>query len=239
MYKKDLDRFQKIISYEFNDIDILIIALTHTSFASEFRLKEHNERMEFLGDSILGFIVVEHLYKKFPDLKEGELSKIKSTIVSAYNVSKWAKEIFLGSFISLGKGEDTKKSRSRESLLCDAFEALIGAIYLDGGIEKAKDFVSSFLIKSTEIETIDFKSKLQEFIQSQYMQLPEYKVLKETGPDHDKYFESAVYLKDRLLGVGKGHSKKEAEQLAAHKAILNIEAQDCNQQETKMHKRKE
>ncbi|MDR1952732.1 MAG: ribonuclease III [Elusimicrobiota bacterium] len=222
MLTKNIDEFQKVISYKFNDIEILRTALTHSSYASEFALKSNNERMEFLGDSILGFIVVENLYKKFPEYKEGELSQLKSKIVSAHSLSAWAKEISLGDFVYLGKGQDTKKARGRENLLCDSFEALIGAIYLDGGVEEAKNFILKFLHKPPSFETTDFKSKLQEIIQSQYAVLPEYKVLKETGPDHNKYFEMAVYLRKRLLGVGKGHSKKEAEQFAAQKAIDNI-----------------
>jgi ribonuclease-3 len=231
--KKDLGRFEKIIQYKFNDINVLTIALTHSSYASEFSLKYSNERMELLGDAVLGFVVIENLYKKFPESSEGELTKLKSRIVSAQNVSSWAKEISLSSFLYLGRGQDTQKNKSRENLLCDAFECIVGAIFLDSGIEEAKKFILNFVSKPLLNKTIDFKSNLQELMQSQFGMLPKYKTLKITGPQHDRFFEIAVYFQSRMLGKGSGHSKKEAQQNAAQEA-LNIINDDKHQQENSL-----
>ncbi|MDR2771887.1 MAG: ribonuclease III [Elusimicrobiota bacterium] len=222
MLTNHFDKFQKIIDYKFKNVEILKTALTHSSYASEFVLRYNNERMEFLGDSVLGFVVVESLYKDFPEYREGELSRLKSKIVSAHNLSIWAKEVSLGDFVLLGKGQNTPRERMRPNLLSNSFEAVICAIYLDGGIESARKFILRFLHRLPVIDMNDFKSKLQEIAQSQYAILPEYKVLKETGPEHNKCFEMAVYLKKKLLGTGTGYSKKEAEQIAAQQAISNI-----------------
>jgi ribonuclease-3 len=150
------------------------------------------------------------------------LSQLKAQIVSASNLSIWAKEINLGFYILLGRSEDAFEARNRESLLCDAFEAIVGAIHLDGGFENAKKFVLKFLDIRREIIITDYKSRLQEEAQSVYKELPEYRIIKEFGPDHNKKFEVAVYVKNRLLGKGIGSSKKEAHQSAAKQAMENI-----------------
>ena len=222
MLNKSFEKLQKVIEYNFNNLEVLITAMTHKSYAAESELKTYNERMEFLGDSILSVIVAESLYLRFSDETEGKLSQLKSQIVSAQNLSGWAKEIKLGGFILLGKSEDGDEARSREGLLCDAFEALVCAVYLDGGIEEAKKLVLRFLDKQQQIVITDYKSRLQETAQSEFKILPEYKVVREYGPDHDKKFEVSVYVKNKLLGSGEGHSKKEAQQAAAKKAIRNI-----------------
>jgi ribonuclease-3 len=222
MPSKDLNKFQTIIEYQFNNLEILTMALTHSSYAAEFALKDYNERIEFLGDSVLGLIVADSLYKKFPDKQEGDLSQLKSKMVSAQNISAWAREISLGDYVILGNGQDGSKARNRENLLCDSFEALIGAIYLDGGYEKANEFVLKFLYKPLKFAAMDYKSELQELIQSKYCVLPSYRIIKQKGPDHNKYFESAVYIRGKLLGIGGGYSKKESQQLAAQKALINI-----------------
>lgn len=222
MSNKSLEKLQKVIEYEFNNLEVLISALTHKSYAAETGLKYYNERMEFLGDSILSAIVVENLYARYPSETEGKLSQLKAQIVSAQNLSQWAKEIKLGDYILLGKSEDSQEARNRESLLCDLFEAVVGAVYLDGGFDSSRKFVLKFLDKQTDIVITDYKSRLQETAQSQYKELPEYKIIKEFGPDHDKKFEAAVYVKKKLLGKGVGHSKKEAQQSAAKKAMKNI-----------------
>ncbi|MCL2145206.1 MAG: ribonuclease III [Endomicrobia bacterium] len=222
MSNRNFEELQKVIEYEFNNLEVLIAALTHKSCAAEFGLKIYNERMEFLGDSILSAIVAESLYNRYSDETEGKLSQLKSQIVSSQNLSEWAKEIKLGDFVLLGKSEDTIESRQREGLLCDVFEALVCAVYLDGGFENAKKFVLKFLDKQQDIVITDYKSRLQEAVQSEYKILPKYKILRERGPDHDKNFEVAVYVKDQLLGKGVGHSKKEAQQEAALKALENI-----------------
>jgi ribonuclease-3 len=222
MLSKDYEKLQDIFEYKFNNLEILRTALTHKSYAVEYGKKNYNERMEFLGDSILSVIIVETLYLIYPSESEGKLSQLKAQIVSASNLSIWAKEINLGDYIFLGKSEDVFEARNRESLLCDVFEAIIGAVYLDGGFEHAKRFVLKFLDTQKEIVITDYKSRLQELTQSVYKELPEYKIIKEFGPDHNKKFEVTVYVKRRLLGTGTGNSKKEAQQSAAEQAMKNI-----------------
>ncbi|MCA6079566.1 MAG: ribonuclease III [Endomicrobium sp.] len=222
MLNKSREKLQEIIEYRFNDIEVLTTALTHRSYATETSRKNCNERMEFLGDSILSAVVAEALYLRYPYENEGKLSQLKSQIVSAHNLSGWAREVDLGDCVYLGKNEDTKEARQRESLLCDVFEAVTGAIYLDGGFENVKKFVLKFLDSHKEIIITDYKSRLQEIIQSIYKELPEYKIIKESGYDHSKKFEAAVYIKNKLLGKGMGNSKKEAQQFAAKQAMKNI-----------------
>jgi ribonuclease-3 len=219
MPNKDYGKLQNLIGRKFDNPEVLIEALTHKSCASSGVPKKNNERLEFLGDGILSAIVVEFLYEKFPLENEGKLSQLKAQIVSARNVSLLAKEIALGDYVLFGKSEDTKESRLRESLLCDVFEAVCGAVFLDGGYPAAKSFVLKFLSGQSEIIITDYKSRLQETAQSEYKELPEYEVLKELGPDHSKKFEVAVYVKKKLLGTGVGHSKKEAQQAAAKEAL--------------------
>ncbi|MDR1696115.1 MAG: ribonuclease III [Endomicrobium sp.] len=225
MKNKELEKLQKVIEYTFNNLEVLITALTHKSRAAESGFGSYNERMEFLGDSILSAVVADALYKRYPEESEGKLSQLKSQIVSSQNLSSWAKLINLGDFIFLGKSEDNKEARGREGLLGDAFEAVSGAIYIDGGFENAKKFVLKFLDGQKEIEITDYKSRLQEATQSDCKELPKYKITREFGPDHDKKFEAAVYVKGGLLGKGAGHSKKEAQQEAAKKALENIKRQ--------------
>ncbi|OEG69661.1 hypothetical protein ATZ36_08235 [Candidatus Endomicrobiellum trichonymphae] len=153
------------------------------------------------------------------------MSQFKAQIISAHNLSGWAREVDLGSCVYLGKSEDTKEARQRESLLCDVFEAVTGAIYLDGGFENAKKFILRFLNDCKEIEITDYKSRLQEILQLIYKELPEYKIIKEFGPDHNKKFEVAVYIKNKFLGKGAGNSKKEAQHSAAEQAIKNIKTE--------------
>jgi len=224
MTNKSLEELQKVIEYKFNNLEVLITALTHKSYASDAGSKNYNERMEFLGDSVLSAVVVEALYNKFPDDPEGKLSQYKSQTVSAANLSCWAQSIGLGDFIFLGKSEDSPQARRRESLLCDTFEAVVGALYLDGGLDAARKFVLNFFDFNLmpEAAETDYKSRLQEAVQSECGKLPEYVILKEFGPDHNKEFEAGVYVKDKLLGKGTGHTKKEAQQFAAKEAIKNI-----------------
>jgi ribonuclease-3 len=223
MLNKNCERFQKVIEYEFGDPEILITALTHKSYTAEtIGVENYNERMEFLGDSILSAVVAETLYLRYPCESEGKLSQFKAQIVSAHNLSGWAREVNLGDCMYLGKGEYTEEARRRENLLCDVFEAVVGAIYLDGGFENAKKFILKFLNNHEEIEIIDYKSRLQEILQSIYKELPEYKVVKEFGPDHNKKFEDDVYIKGKFLGKGAGNSKKKAQQFAAKQAMKNI-----------------
>jgi ribonuclease-3 len=225
MLNKNQEKLQKFIEYEFDNPEILVTALTHKSYVVETGVENYNERMEFLGDSILSAIVAETFYLRYPRVCEGKLSQFKAQIISAHNLSGWAREVDLGNCIYLGKSEDTKEARQRENLLCDVFEAVIGAIYLDGGFEDAKKFILRFLNDCKEIKITDYKSRLQEILQSIYKELPEYKIIKEFGPDHNKKFEVAVYIKSKFLGQGAGNSKKEAQQIAAEHAIKNVKTE--------------
>lgn len=219
---KDLQKLEKAIGYKFHNTDLLKKALTHKSYAAEIGDMQYNERLEFLGDSILGASVVDFLYHKYPDQNEGRLSQLKSQIVSRQTLSRWAKEIKLGNYMYISRGEDAAGGRKRDSLLSNTLEALIASIYLDAGFLPAKKFILSYLTRQRRLVVNDTKSKLQEFIQSKHKTLPDYKVIKESGPDHDKIFEIGVFLRKNLLGVGKGHSKKEAEQVAARLALRHL-----------------
>jgi ribonuclease-3 len=219
MLNKKCKNFQNIIGYNFNDKSLLIMALTHKSYAVECGINIYNERIEFLGDSILSMIVAEELYNRYKNETEGNLSKFKAYIVSMVNINSWAKKISLNEYMFLGKSEKKKK---RSSFLCDVFEAVIGAIYLDGGFEKAKKFVVRFLNCQKKITINDYKSKLQEFVQFNYGETPRYEITKEIGPSHNRKFEAVVYVMNSISGKGIGYSKKTAHQSAAKQAIKNI-----------------
>ncbi|MDD3922843.1 MAG: ribonuclease III [Endomicrobiaceae bacterium] len=218
----NLKILQDNLGYQFKNQDYLKLALTHRSYSSEYGLKDCNERMEFLGDSILSAIVAEFLYDKYVNDNEGKLSQLKSQIVSAKNLSKWAKNINLDKFILISKSEELNSARNRDTLLCDSFEAIIGAIYLDSDFLITSDFIKKFLSSQKKFVVVDYKSTLQEKVQSEFQTLPQYKVLKEYGPDHDKKFEVGVYINESLLGIGVGISKKEAEQMSAKQASKKL-----------------
>ena len=214
---------EKRIGYSFNNKDYLMVALTHSSFANERHNGiQSNERMEFLGDAVLSIISAEFLYKKYPNMPEGELSKLRSSLVCTESLSGFAREISLGSVLFLGKGEINTGGEDRPSILENAFEALIAAIYLDGGMECAKQFVLSFLEKTVENHKIsfkDYKTTLQEVVQQNPDENVTYVLVGESGPDHDKQFEVEVHLNSNVIGRGKGRSKKSAEQAAAKEAL--------------------
>ncbi|WP_018249673.1 ribonuclease III [Orenia marismortui] len=226
---KSLEELQQQIQIFFNDIDLLERAITHKSFANENRhlgLKD-NERLEFLGDSVQDLVVSEYMILEYPDHPEGELAKIRSVVVSAPVLAEKAKEINLGKYLLLGKGEEMTGGRKRDSILADAFEALVGSIYLDQGLEVIKDFILKLLIpdikkveKGEHIQ--DYKTLLQEIIQKNSNARPEYEVIKEEGPDHNKQFTIQVNFEEEVLGVGTGSSKKEAQQKAARNAIDKV-----------------
>ena len=218
----NFEEVQKNLGYEFRDLNFLKIALTHRSYSSEYGLKYCNERMEFLGDGILSAVVSEYLYNKYGEDNEGKLSQIKAQIVSAKSLSAWAKKIKLDKFILISKSEDSNFARQRESLLCDSFEAIIGAIYLDSNFEIVKNFIHKFLSLEQTVELTDYKTSLQELVQAEFQNLPEYKVVREYGPDHDKKFEIAVFIEGKQFGLGIGSSKKEAEQNSAKQAYKKL-----------------
>jgi ribonuclease-3 len=235
---KQLRRFAKSLGVPLGDGCFFDEALTHKSYSHEragLPAPPHNEKLEFLGDSILGLVVCEYLYAYFPTVDEGGLSKIKSVVVSAQFLSQKAKDIELGSALRLGKGEEKSGGRERPALLADAIEALIGAVYLCGGLEAARNFILSMLEKDLRQAqkgqiSKDYKTLLQEHFQRTQKQAPQYRVAREWGPDHNRSFEVECTLGDQVLSKGTGKSKKEAEQDAAHRTAV---AEDLIEGETK------
>jgi ribonuclease-3 len=220
----DLAPLQRLLRHKFKSSKLLEEALTHKSFAMERGSRVFNERLEFLGDSVLASVVAHYLFKRYPSDDEGRLSKLKSQLVSRPSLVVWAREINLGHALRMSEGEAATGGRERDSLLANAFEALIGAIFLDGGFAVAQRFIVRHLSKKKRIVETDYKSKLQELIQKRYKIPPAYTIAEETGPDHHKTFVMQVHVRRRLLGQGEGHSKKEAEQAAALVALRKIRA---------------
>lgn len=220
----DFSTFEDKIEYQFKNKSLLKEALTHSSYANEVRNgTKCNERMEFLGDAVLSIVTAELLYNKFPDMPEGELSKLRSSLVCTAELSAFAKEIGLGEYLLLGKGEKNTGGKERPSILENAFEALIAAIYIDGGMEKAKAHILRFLNSALENHKMnfkDYKTQLQEIVQQNPDETLNYVIAGESGPDHDKRFEVEVHLNSNVIGRGVGKSKKQAEQEAAKEALL-------------------
>lgn len=224
-----IDEFQKIIGYKYKDPKFYLLALTHSSYANENRevkLKS-NERIEFLGDSILSLSISEYLYMNCSKLAEGDLTRVRATLVCEGSLVKCANKLSIGSFLLLGKGEESTGGRMRPSVLSDAFEAIIGSIYLDGGLKDAKQFVIRQLEQSIR-EAVsgssftDYKTQFQETIQKNGSKKITYKIIDEKGPDHSKYFVAQVDVEGSIVGTGEGKSKKEAEQMAAKTAIEKL-----------------
>lgn len=214
---------EKKIGYTFNDKKYLTEALTHSSFANERHNKMvSNERLEFLGDAVLSIISAQYLFEKYPHMPEGQLSKLRSSLVCTDSLSEFARKIQLGDSLFLGKGEANNGGADRPTILENAFEALIAAIYLDGGMECAKEFVLGFLSEAVETHHIsfkDYKTTLQEIIQQNPDETLNYVLIGESGPDHDKRFEVEVHLNSNVIGKGIGKTKKSAEQEAAKEAL--------------------
>lgn len=211
------------LDYEFKDLSLLETALTHSSYANEFSCPS-NERLEFLGDALLGCVVSVLLYEKYPSYAEGDLSKIRSRVVSGANFAKYAEMLGLGGQIRLGKGEESTGGRERESNNANAFEALIGALYLDAGYEKAFEVVSRLFRDAIERDDFprDSKTQLQEVSQSVFGKTPEYSVLSEEGPPHERTFTVEVRIPSDLTGTGQGKSKRQSEQSAARDALRKL-----------------
>lgn len=218
--------FEKRIGYSFKDPELLVTALTHSSYSNEKRLKkqECNERLEFLGDAVLELISSEQLFRDHPDKPEGDLTRIRASYVCEPTLALCAREIHLGEYLQLGKGEDQTGGRERDSILSDAMEATIGAVYMDGGFESAKRYVEEFVLKDIEKKALFYDSKtyLQEIVQRDFKKL-EYVLLKEEGPDHNKSFQVGVLIDGKQLTTAVGRTKKKAEQAAAYEAILLLE----------------
>ncbi len=219
-----LSTIETKLGYTFRERSLLILAFVHRSFINENRkMTQHNERLEFLGDAILGMLISDYLYQYLPSTAEGQLSYLRSRLVEASSCVNYVQSLGIASYILLGKGERMNDGRGRESILADLFEAIIGAIYLDGGLEAAKHFL--FHNFTSQIESIlktplrNWKALLQDYCQKNYQQTPIYQVLQASGPDHSKIFEISVLINQQELGQGKGASKKEAQQAAAADAL--------------------
>ena len=218
--------FEKRIGYSFKDPELLVTALTHSSYSNEIRLKkqECNERLEFLGDAVLELISSEQIFRNHPDQPEGDLTRIRASYVCEPTLALCAREICLGDYLQLGRGEDRTGGRERDSILSDAMEATIGAVYMDGGFESAQRYAEEFILKDIEKKSLFYDSKtyLQEIVQRDLKKL-EYVLLKEEGPDHNKSFEVGVLIDGKQLTTAVGRTKKKAEQAAAYEAILLLE----------------
>ncbi len=228
--RKSEEKYQLLeskIRYRFADLNLLLHALTHSSYANEMRLEKekNNERLEFLGDAVLELVTSEYVYNEYPGLSEGDLTKLRASIVCEQTLSACARDLNIGQFLMLGKGEDASGGRERGSILSDALEAIIGAIYLDGGFTNAKEFIKGFILEDLKGKDLFFDSKtiLQEIIQNDNnKQKLRYKLISEQGPDHSKTFTIAVCIGNDEIGYGTGRTKKAAEQEAANQAIQKL-----------------
>ena len=212
------------IGYRFQNITLLQNALTHSSYANErwHDSLKSNERLEFLGDSVLGMVVAEYLYRNFPDRPEGELTRMRADMVCETSLAAIADKIGLGGHLLLGHGEERFGGRTRASILADAVESVIAACFLDGGMEAARGFVTKYILIEVPVKQLhnaDYKTALQELVQQKKDQVLSYELIGESGPDHDKEFRVQVSLNGAPIGVGIGRSKKRAEQDAAHNAL--------------------
>jgi ribonuclease-3 len=226
---KDLEN---AIGYRFRNVQLLQNALAHSSYANErwHNSLMSNERLEFLGDSILGMCVAEYLYKNFPDRPEGELTRMRADMVCEKTLAAVAGRIQLGQHLLLGNGEEQGGGRSRDSILADAVESVIAATFLDGGMDAAKQFIQKFILVEvpvTKLHNIDYKTALQELVQQKKNQVLSYSLVGQSGPDHDKRFDVELSLNGKVVGCGSGSSKKRAEQDAAHSAMKALFPDKC------------
>ena len=229
--KKELVEFENAAGISFNNIELIDTALTHSSYANQKGLKynDHNERLEFLGDSVLSMVISEHLYKKYRSRPEGKLTRIRAAIVCEATLAETARKICLNNYLLIGKGEEMSNGREKDSLLADAMEAVIAAVYLDGGYDTVKKFIIALLNDKIEkmgkIKSLnDYKSKLQEYVQKNSDLQLSYELIEEAGPPHDRTFKMKVMLGDKEFGEGSGKSKKESEQNAAKEALKKLGA---------------
>lgn len=220
---------ESLLGYTFQNKKWLALAFVHRSFFNEHRdlVEEYNERLEFLGDAVLSLIVSGYFYTLLPDRSEGQLSHLRSQVVEASRCALFVAKLGVGSFLLLGKGEKRAEGRGRETILADFFEALLGAIYLDGGLEAARTFFlhhfQEDLEQIMERPPRNWKAELQDYSQKKYQKPPQYKVMRESGPDHSKMFHISVHIDEKEVGQGRGFSKKQAEQASAEQALLALE----------------
>lgn len=226
MKQDKIIEFEERIGYQFDNLDLLATALTHSSYSNEKKLSKYecNERLEFLGDAVLELISSECIFRSNPSLPEGDLTRIRASYVCEPTLALCARELGLGEYLFLGKGEAMTGGRDRDSVLSDAMEATIGAVYLDGGFARAREYVEEFVLKDIEKKKLFYDSKtyLQEIVQGRHQRL-KYVLLGESGPDHDKSFQVEVQVDGKGIAVGTGRTKKKAEQAAAYQAILAID----------------
>lgn len=225
MKETDVKLLEKNIGYKFKNLNYLKTALTHSSYANESRTKiNSNERLEFLGDAVLGIIVSDYIFSHCPDFPEGDLTKLRASLVCEKSLCEFSKTLRVGEFLKLSNGEANNAGAKRPSILADAFEAIIAAIYLDGGLDSAREFILKFVvpeIKNPKINAFkDYKTQLQEIIQQNHEEIIKYVLTNQSGPDHDKRFSVEVCLNNNIIGKGIGKSKKEAEQQAAKEALV-------------------
>lgn len=226
---KRLRELEQKIGYKFRDFSLLERAMMHSSYTNERHLPKYqcNERLEFLGDAVLGFVTADYLFTHYPDLPEGDLTKLRAAVVCEGALCEIAHELGIPQAIRLGHGEEAGGGRARPSILADATEALLGAIYLDGGIEPARDLVLRFIPKKVEVAIAggafkDYKTMLQEIVQKNKQETLEYRLAGQSGPDHDKRFTMELLLNSNVFASGTGRSKKEAEQMAAKQALASM-----------------
>ena len=229
---KNLHELEKRIGYRFRDFSLLEHAMSHSSYANE-KKKGHlgsNERLEFLGDAVLELVSSTFLFEKYRELSEGELTRKRASLVCEPSLAACARDCGVQQFLLLGKGEEMTGGRSRDSLVSDALEALIGAIYLDGGLANAKEFILRVVLSDVENRELFYDSKtiLQELVQEHGNNPLRYQLIREEGPDHNKMFTVEVSVEDKVLGVGSGHTKKAAEQAAAYEAVCILKKQQVN-----------
>ncbi len=227
--EKKLREFEKKIGYDFHDFSLLKTAMMHSSYTNERHLEKYrcNERLEFLGDAVLELVSSEFLFRESPKVSEGELTKTRASMVCEPSLAMCARDIGLGDYLLLGKGEEATGGRKRDSITSDAMEALIGAIYLDGGFTSAKEFIHRFVLTDLEDKKLFYDSKtiLQEMVQADRNKEISYRLVGEKGPDHNKSFSVEVLIGGEVCGAGQGRTKKAAEQQAAYEAILKLRAQ--------------
>ena len=228
MQGRKIQELENIIGYSFNDKTLITRALTHSSYANEQKINKTGdyERLEFLGDAVLELVSSDFFYNEYPDMPEGQLTKIRSSYVCEPALAYCARDFELDTFIKLGKGEERTGGRNRDSIVSDVCEAVIGALYLDGGMDVAHQFIHKYILTDLENKKLflDSKSLLQELVQSMNHTALEYRLVKEEGPDHDKLFVVEVYVGGVLAGVGEGKTKKSAEQQAAYQAVKKLKA---------------
>ena len=225
--KDELSGLEKAFGYRFTDLRLLQTAVVHSSYAFEQGLAVNNERLEFLGDAVLDLAVGHFLLQRYTTLHEGELTKLRASLVNEQHLAKMAREVELGKYLALGKGEDSSQGRGKSSILSCAYEAVVGAVFEDGGYQAAADLVARYFLpdiegKKEELLIADAKSRLQEVLQEKYNEAPTYRIEAEEGPSHQKSFTVAVCFREQILGTGQAGSKKEAEQRAAATALAQL-----------------